>query len=167
MPLRPEDIRPLRRVVREHKVIFDVHPAVTQASGRKVRVGFDVEIRTTHAKHDGGGPAMSAGCGRDGDVWNDLLDIAAAVIPPGDRAGVYLLGEVRRTPSTDAGRRRASGEREDIDVVIAIRHRDGDGIAEVGQWQERCVKEIVASLRSLGAQQTAWRELHFVSALSA
>jgi hypothetical protein len=157
MSLQPEKLRRLHALVNENKVAYEVHPANSMATGRRVVVGFDVELYAKHGSQEGNEHPPSPGCERCFQVWEHLHEIAAAVLPPNDRKSLYRIEEFRPALSYDPKRQQGRDRgRPDVELVLTIRHR-GEYNAEVDPCEQLCVDEIVASLKSLGLQEGTWR----------
>ncbi len=153
MPLDPGTHQRLHQLVNEHKVVYEVWPAFSlDGDGRRLQVGFDVDLYGTRANGDGsrrlvpGSPSWI-------EVWENLYDIAGAVLAPVDDQTVYVIYDFRPALSFDPKRH----ERPDVELVVAIRHRSEYNRA-VDRSEEHCLHEVIAALRSIGAQQATWHE---------
>ena len=141
--------------------MFEVRPAFVVTDGQRVQVGFDVEICGTHSQAvlEGRAPMPMPGCDRCLRVWEDLDELANAVLPPADRPTGYRIDPFDRSLRYFPKRRiSADHDRPDVELTIEIRHREGFE-REVDPCESRCLQEIIASLRSLGAQEGTWNEL--------
>jgi hypothetical protein len=137
----------LRDVIRRHKVVYEVHPALSVFTGQRTTVGYDVELRGTHETQAGW---VTAGCDACRAVWDDLRRVAEAVVPHEMRPAEYDV------PAFDHSLHEVQG-REDVQLIIEIRHRE-DYNRPLDECEERCVHEIVANLRAIGAQENQWSD---------
>jgi hypothetical protein len=152
--------RRLVELAQEHKAVYEVHPAVSVASGQSVQVGFDIELYGTHgaAVLEGHEPAPSPGCERCVRVWHDLRDVASAVLPPDDRASRYEIVSFDHSLHYDRKRKpRPTIDRPDVKLLIELRHRDVYN-RPVDPCESLCLDEIKAALRSLGVQEQTWSD---------
>lgn len=138
---------PISDLIRRHKVVYDVRPALSVFTGKRTTIGYDVELRGTHEPKVG---RVTAGCEACRAVWNDLKRIADAVVPHEVRPSEYVV------PAFDHSLREVGG-REDVQLTIEIRHRE-DYNRPLDECENRCVHEIVGNLRALGAQERRWSD---------
>jgi hypothetical protein len=148
-----EDSSHLRGLVKEHGVAVELRPAFTMASGKRILVGFDVDLYGTHGGEHGPkmGEAECIGCAV---VWDHMREIAAAVVTSdGNEEGIYRVDTYRPGVTVAASRRGADGKsREDVELILEIRAR-GEQVAGLPSCEEQCVRPIIASLRELGARE--------------
>ncbi len=157
MSIQPQNLQRLRALVSQHQVVYEVHSANSMATGRRLVVGFDIELYAKHGVHDAKQHPPSPGCELCEEVWEHLHEIAAAVLPPNDRQSLYQIEELRPALGYDPKRQQGRDRgRPDVELVLTIRHR-GEYNAEVDPCEQRCVDEIVASLKSLGLREGIWR----------
>src|SRR5262249_39247552 len=98
------------------------------------------------------------GCQRCVAVWDDLCEIATAVLPPEDRPTGYHVEPFDRSLHYFTKRRPSpTRDRPDVELNIEVRHREGFN-REVDPCESRCVQEIIAELRDLGVQEGTWNE---------
>jgi hypothetical protein len=138
----------LSDLVLRHKLVYDVRPASSIYTGERQVVGYDIELRGTH---EPGTERVTAGCAACETVWMDLRRIADAVLPKEIRPSDYEM------PVFDHALHEASRGREDVQLTIEIRHRE-DYNRPLDECEERCLHEIVAKLRALGAQERQWSD---------
>lgn len=143
----------LRDLVRRHKVVFDVYPARELVEGKSAPIGYDVEIGGVHEASVQ--RAMLPGCERCEALFEDLRALAFAVIPADlSRASRYEIRAFDRSLHTA---RRSGSTRDEVKLTVEVRHRR-DYLRPADECEERCLREIVAALRNLGAQERAWSE---------
>jgi hypothetical protein len=142
--------------VNQHKVVYEVHPENSMATGQRLAVGFNVDLYAKHSARDGNQRPPSPGCDHCVELWEYLQEIAAAVLPPSDRQSRYQIGEFHPALGYDPKRQQGRDRgRPDVELVLTIRHRDQYN-ADVDACERRCLDEIVASLKSLGVQEGSW-----------
>jgi hypothetical protein len=157
------DLSVMRRLVdlvQGHKVVYEVHPALSVVTGQSVQVGFDIELYGTHgaAVLEGHEPAPSPGCERCVRVWHDLREVASSVLPPNDRASRYEIVSFDHSLHYDRKRKPTPTiDRPDVRLSIELRHRDVYNLP-VDACESLCLDEITAALRSLGVQEKTWSE---------
>ena len=144
-------------LVERHEVVFEVHPENAIVNGNRLQIGFDVDLYGTHSEAivEHREPMPVPGCSRCEEVWNDLQQIAASVLPPDDRESTYRIDSFDGTLSFDRKRRQGRFDRPDIRLVIEVRHRE-EYLRPADACESRCVEDIVAALRRLGVQEGAW-----------
>ena len=144
-----DGMKKVEELVLRHKVVYEVRPALSFYTGERITVGYDIDLRGTH---EPGIERVIAGCGECEKVWMDLKEIAEAVLPTEFRPSDYQM------PAFDhALREDPRSRREDVQLTIAIRHRE-DYNRPLDECEERCMHEMVAKLRALGAQERQWSE---------
>ena len=140
----------LAALVRKHKVVYEIYPQKSYVTGHEVNIGYDVELLGMHA---GGTHGVWPGCPRCTEVWEDLRRIGEAVIPE----DIHRVSRYEIMPfdfSIHFGR----GRREEVRLALAIRHKR-DYQAPIDPCEERCLHDIVADLKSLGAREKEWTNL--------
>lgn len=147
----PTQNRQLHLLVRDHQVVYEVHPNLNYTQGEAREIGFDVVLYGTHVQpfHP-----PDPGCDECAKVWRDLVKIAKAVIPPDDP-------ESRSTiPPFDQllHESRARKFRYDVELTIEVRHRK-HFLDPADASESHTVKAIVNALKALGAQEHSWSEL--------
>jgi hypothetical protein len=159
-----DDLEPLHEDLRDlaerHKVVFEVHPVHAVADGKRVQIGFDVQLYGTHSEAvlEHREPMPEPGCPRCQEVWNHLQELARAVLPPADRESDYRIDGYSGALSFDRKRRARSGfDRPDVELVIEVRHRESYN-RPADACEARCVQDMIAALRHLGVQEGSWNE---------
>lgn len=146
----PDD---LRGIVQRHRVFFEVVPAreVTEQGIRPV--GYDLRVYGTH---EGGSRGAAPGCERCLEVWRDLRELGRGVIPSDrgrtSRYGIRPFDSALRSDSVVDSQDR---NREDVLLVIEIRH-EKDFFAPIDPCEDQCVKEMIGTLKALGAKEGHW-----------
>lgn len=150
----------LRDLVAQHKVVYELRSAYAIVADKRRQVGFDVEICGTHSQGvlEGHEPQPAPGCERCLAVFHDLVEIAKASVPPEDRpTGYYIEPFDHALHYFNKRRPSASQDRPDVMLTVEVRHREGFD-REVDPCESRCVQDIIASLRTLGAQEGSWND---------
>lgn len=148
---------PFHRIVKRHRVFFEVVPAKEWAEDGIVCIGYDLQIYGTH---EGGSRGALPGCARCTEVWRELRELGESVIPADlSRASRYHIrpfdSALRSSSVTD----REDRNREDVLLVIEIRHKR-QFFAPVDPCEERCLKEMVMKLKEFGAKEGRWTSEH-------
>jgi hypothetical protein len=149
-----EELHQLRRGAVEHRVVFEVVPEFSVATGARTKIGYDIILSGTHRPSDA--PSRPApGCERCVAVYDRLRELALASLPREDRDSTCALSDFQPSLRYAAKRQTGSRARADVELVISIRHRD-EYNRDVDPCEERCLHEVVAALRSLGVQEGTW-----------
>ena len=138
----------LAQLVARHRVVFCVWPAKESVGGALVSVGFDLEILGAHLDTVRG---VLPGCERCVSIWADLRTLAEAVIPDQLRPTISGVQDFDHALHT-----RPKEPRDDVRLVVSLRHREGVD-RPIDACEERCLHEMTAALRSLGAKEGHWK----------
>lgn len=145
----PADAASLRKLVKQHKVCWQVWPLhhVDTETGTRA-IGYQLELLGTH--HD---PEHTPdpGCDECVKVYSALDRIARFIMPKEERDSVYRMGIFDHAMRFSPRRR----FRKDVELVITIQHRTGL-TDPVDACEIRCLREMEERLRSLGARQNKW-----------
>lgn len=68
----------LRQIIEKHTVRYQVFPHYEMNDGKRVMVGFDLEL---HGTHDHGTTRLSPGCQLCRETYHDLYRIAESILP--------------------------------------------------------------------------------------
>ena len=139
----------IKDLVQRHKVCFESYPIWhVPLGGGKVAIGYELDLIGTH-DHPQHPP--SPGCDECTPVRRALLAIAAAILPPNDRASRYGM-EPFETAIHFSPRRKM---RKDIVLAIDIVHRDRFDLP-IDACEMRCLREMKEKLKELGARPDQW-----------
>ena len=141
----------LRELVRHHQVCWESRPERAVVGETLLAVGFVVEIAATH-DHPPHEPL--SGCAECAVPLRALEAIVAFVLPQGLRDSVCDV-QVHWGRLQYARRR---GNRPEVTATIQVLHGDGANRA-VDPCEERCLHEITATLKELGATEGTWSAL--------
>lgn len=138
----------LRRLVRRHKVYWEVRPEpVLDDGGEVVQTGFQLALRGTF-EHPGHPLDTDPECV---EVYRDLRQIAEGILPSEDGDPTCTIGvfenAIEYTPSSG---------RKDIEVAIKIVSRESRDSVDEGELS--ALREMKRRLEDLGAPRGGWRE---------
>ena len=143
----------IERLVRKHRVVYQVFPASEMDGSERVHVGHDIDLLGAHEPHSRG---LLPGCERCRTIWEDLHRIIEAVDPPDTgRVSVHDVAAFDRALLTRPGR--DTSERDEVRLSFTIRHK-AEYLAPIDACEDRCLREVVGGLRALGLQEGVWRE---------
>ncbi|HEX2917610.1 MAG TPA: hypothetical protein VHN81_03775 [Edaphobacter sp.] len=130
----------LKQLIERHAVRYELWPHYEIADGKRVIVGFDLELYGTH---DHGETRLSPGCRHCSETFADLRRVAEWILPKERRPSQYEFAPFDRSLNASAGGR--------FEVVLPIRigHRHGF-FDPVDDCEERCLKEMQQKLAELG-----------------
>lgn len=145
-----QDAELLRKLVRAHRVVFEVRAAEEMVGEERRKVGFDVTLSGT----DGADDAIALADDREGEgVWRDLQRIALAILPPPGSPSVLGLQAFDKAVHSSPSR----GNRDDVELVIGIRHAAGY-LEPIDPAEEQSLKGVIAALKELGVPEGKWKE---------
>lgn len=133
-------ITELKQIIEKHTVRQEVWPHYEMAGGKRVLVGFDLEL---YATHDHGSTRLSPGCRACVETFADLKRIADWILPKEPRNSQYEI-----PPFEPSLRASGSGPFEVV-LPIRIEHRE-HFFDPVDECEERCLREMQAKLAALG-----------------
>jgi hypothetical protein len=135
-----DTITDLKRLIEKHTIHYEVWPHYEMADGKRVMVGFDLELCGTH---EHGETRLSPGCHLCEETYADLRRLAEWVLPKEHRQSKYDI-----PPFHGSLHGSTKGEFEVV-VPIRIEHRH-DFFSPVDDCEERCLKEMQEKLVELG-----------------
>lgn len=130
----------LRDLAAKHTVRYEVWPHYEIKDGKRLIVGFDLELCGTH---DRGHTSLSPGCDLCQQTFADLKRIAEWVLPKEERLSRYEISPF------DASLHASSKGAFEVVVPIRIEHRERF-FEPIDNCEERCLKEIEGKLAGLG-----------------
>lgn len=148
MSFRAEVKQDLEEVVRRYQVCWDVFPHEDMWNGARIQTGFDLELYGTH---EAGMEHPSPGCPHCIQVYDALQAIALNIVPEGRRPSVYELSPFDQSIRYSHLR----NDRPDVLLTITIAHRGGR-FDPIDECEVRCLDEIKANLKEVGADQRVW-----------
>ena len=141
--METETIRELKQIIEKHTVRYEVWPHYEMAAGKRVIVGFDLELCGTH---DHGNTRLSPGCHLCKETYSDLRCVAEWILPKEDRPSAYDI------PPFDESLHGSAKGTFEVVVPIRIEHRHGF-FDPVDACEERCLKEMEEKLAELGVSR--------------
>jgi len=139
---------PLKELVQRFRVCWKVWPEYTYVGDEKRQVGYQLELAGTH---EAGVTHPEPGCEHCEHVYNALHQIAEYILPGEERPSVYEIGPFDRAIRYWE----LHSKRPDIVLTIKIVHRQGYE-RPVDECEDRCLREMEARLRELGASRLQW-----------
>lgn len=139
--METEIIKELRNIIQKHTVHYEVWPHYEIANGKRVMVGFDLEL---HGTHDHGTTKLSPGCTLCLETFSDLRRVAEWILPREERPSQYDI------PPFDHALHASPKRPFEVVLPIKIEHRN-HFFDPVDSCEERCLKEMQAKLAGLGA----------------
>lgn len=138
--MEKDQIEDLRQIIEKHTVRYQVWPHYEMNDGKRVMVGFDLEL---HGTHDHGTTRLSPGCHLCTETYSDLHRIAEWMLPTDQRPSQYDI------PPFDASLYASAKGAFEVVVPIRIEHRH-NFFDPVDGCEERCLKEMQGKLADLG-----------------
>ena len=140
----------LRDLVAKHKICWEVWPEYHQDSkGRKIQIGFELDLIGNHYQPS---HLPSPGCDECFKVYNALWEIAVWILPQEKRLSrceiQFFDHALRYAPSRKL--------RPEVTLTLKIIHAEGFD-RPVDACEQKCLNEITAKLRQLGALQGRWQ----------
>lgn len=143
----------LKEIARTHKTCYEVWPEWSTKDGRKMQIGFELQICgvNEHAAQNGNHPVP--GCPRCFRTYSELRQIAEWILPLDERPSRYdIQGFDHALHQAPSKRHR----RSEVVVTIVIMHRR-DFNRPVDDCESRCLKEMRERLKQLGIEEDIWR----------
>jgi len=135
----------LREIVKRCRVSWRVYPeSVTTRDHHTPQVGFQLQLRGLHPP----GSHPAPGCDLCREVYSELKEIAAWILPQEKRQSTYDMLSFDSSFHYDPAPRSAAY----VELTILIRHREGYE-RPVDECEIRCLKEMEEHLRELGASR--------------
>ena len=144
----------LRAIARKHQVCYEVWPERSVAEGRKIQIGFELQVCGTNEHLATKGTQQPVpGCDHCLCTYEDLKQIAEWILPREERPSRYEIGGFDRSLHIAPHSRQS---RNEVVVPIHILHRS-DFNREVDECENRCLKEMRGRLNQLGIAEGKWR----------
>lgn len=135
-------------LVERYQVCWDIYPHEEMWNGDRIQTGFDLELYGTHEKTM---QHPSPGCPHCIQVYDALQAIALNIVPAQRRPSVYQLSAFDQSIRYSHMRH----DRPDVLLTITIAHR-GARMEPVDDCEVRCLDEIKATLKDIGADHRTW-----------
>ena len=146
----------LQNVVLRHQVCYEVWPEWSGCRGRARRIGYCVTLCGVNNRVDCVRGHHVPGCPHCGFTYDELRKIAEWITLTDQQDCRFEVGSYDRAWHI-APRQRWS--RNEITVNVKILHRH-EVDAPLGDFQERCLKELRAKLKKLGVREGEWQAAH-------
>lgn len=143
-----------REIVRSHQVCYEVWPEWSTKDGRKIQIGFELQVCgvNEHAGQTGNHPVP--GCPHCFHTYGELRQIAEWVLPVEERPSRYEIHGFDRALHQAPSKRQ---RRSEVVVTIVIMHRS-DFNRPVDDCESLCLKEMRQRLSQLGIREDLWRK---------
>ena len=144
----------LLEIVEKHEVCYEVWPERSVAAGRKIQIGFELQLcGTNNHIAAAGGHQPVPGCEYCHSTYEDLRQIAEWILPRDERPSRYKIGVFDRALHVAPHSRHS---RSEVVLTIHILHR-ADFNRDVDDCEQRCLKEMRGRLKQLGIYEGRWR----------
>jgi hypothetical protein len=140
----------LAELVQRFRVCWEAWPEFELLGHEKRQIGFVLEL---HGTHEPGVKHPLPGCPHCLRVFDALRTIADWILPREKRPSRYEIESYVPVISYSPAR----GNRDDVTLTIRILHREGYE-RPVDACEARCLKEMEARLKELGASEKQWVE---------
>lgn len=144
-------VQPVKDLVKRYRVCWDVWADYVYVKGEKRHTGFILELSGTHEK---GVDHYEIGCEHCLHVYRALRTIAEYILPKETRPSRY---EVSIFDSAVHFTRKREN-RAEICLKIKVVHHSGFE-QPVDRCQVRCLTEMEAALKAVGAYEGDWRPM--------
>ena len=142
----------LKEMAHIHQVCYEVAPEWSISEGRKVQIGFELDLCGISSNEKCLHPV--AGCPYCYRAYDEIREIAEWILPDEERPSRYEIQAFDRSlHMAPANRRR----RMEVVVRIVIMHRR-DFNRPVDDCEDRCLKEMRGKLVQLGLHEGIWHE---------
>lgn len=146
----------LREIVQQHQVCYEVWPEWYMKDGRRLQIGFELELCGVNSQAVSSGDTRHPvpGCPICLHTYKDLREIAEWVLPVDERPSRYEIQAFDHAWHVAPPKR---FKRNEVVVTIVIMHRN-DFNRPVDDCESRCLKEMRQRLAQLGICENVWRE---------
>ena len=142
----------LKHIASRHQVCYEVSPDWSITEGRKVQIGFELDLCGVSSNDKCLHPVP--GCPYCWGAYDEIREIAESILPRDERPSRYdIQGFDRALHMAPSSRRR----RMEVLVRIVIMHRR-DFNRPVDDCESRCLKEMRENLAQLGIHENYWRD---------
>lgn len=138
----------LRDWINEHSVCWECSPMVEMYEGKRVQVGFELNL---FGRHPAGGILASGGISEGHALYQKLKEIALFALPKEERPSRYEIEGYREAIYF----RPASGSVPELQLTVRVLHRAAY-FDPIDACETKCANEIQDRLRALGARPNAW-----------
>ena len=142
----------LKDIAHRHQVCYEVAPEWSISEGRKIQIGFELELCGISSNENCLHPV--AGCPHCWRAYDEIREIAEWILPREARPSRYEIQAFDRSLHIAPPKRH---RRSEVLVRIVIMHRS-DFNRPVDDCESRCLKEMRENLAQLGIHENYWRE---------
>lgn len=145
----------LREIARRHEVCYEVCPEWSISEGRKIQIGFELELCgiNSHVVENESRRHPVPGCSLCFRTYGEIRQIAESILPREERPSRYEIQAFDRALHIAPHQRQ---RRSEVVVRIVIMHRR-DFNRPVDDCESRCLKEMRERLSQLGICEGRWR----------
>lgn len=142
----------VKEIARKHQVCYEVAPEWSINEGRKVQIGFELDLCGISSNDKCVHPVP--GCPYCWGAYDEIREIAESILPRDERPSRYDIQAFDRSLHMAPSNRR---RRMEVIVRIVIMHRR-DFNRPVDECEDRCLKEMRGKLVQMGIHEGIWRE---------
>lgn len=147
-------IERFREIVSRHQVCYEVWPEWSTKEGRKIQIGFELQLCGVNEHTVEGGTHPVPGCQYCSRTYSQLREIAEWVLPVDERPSRYDIQAFDRALHQAPAKRK---RRNEVIVTIIVMHRN-DFNRPVDDCENLCLTEMRQRLSQLGIREDVWRE---------
>lgn len=137
-------------IVRKHAACYEVWPEWSLDGGRRVKVGFELQLCGTNARCAAHETFHHVpGCHSCRQTYEDLKEVAEWMLPNERRASRYEIQTFDRALHIAP---RGRGARSEVVLTVKILHRHGFN-DPVDACEELCLREMRRKLADLGMKE--------------
>ncbi len=137
----------LRQFIETHQVSWNVQPLTEILRGNRANVGFELELV---ANHEVLPRPPKPGCPDCQKLFRGLAEVAQQILPREKRQSRYEIQPFDHSLHLDPAHRL----QPEVVLKIRVLHRS-DYFQPIDACEDRCLKEMEASLKKLGARKAA------------
>ena len=142
----------LRQITEKHQVCYEVRSEWSIAEGKKISIGFELDLCGVNAHVGTGSDHAVPGCSHCARTYEELREIAEWILPREERPSRYEIRPFDRALHIAPAKR---FRRSEVVVTIVILHRS-DFNRPVDDCENRCLTEMRQRLSQVGIRQDAW-----------
>ena len=144
----------LGEIVQQHQVCYEVWPEWYMKDGRKIQIGFELELCGINHADSNEDQHPVPGCPICLRTYSELCEIANWVLPVEERPSRYEIQAFDHSLHVASAKR---FRRLEVVVTIVIMHRN-DFNRPIDECESRCLKEMRQRLSLLGIREDVWHE---------
>ncbi len=147
-------VKHLLEIARRHQVCYEVWPEWSVAEGRRIRIGFELQLcgANSHVSEEPDNHSVP-GCAHCVSTYNELRQIAEWILPREYRPTRYEISGFNRALHVAPKKRKS---RNEVVLTIHIMHRHNFN-REVDDCEDLCLSEMRGKLIQLSVHEGIWR----------